>query len=446
MLAFVVSFVWFTLLYFVASLLKKDSHHESFKNGSFGRANGDVDNHLKEEGWQEGKHEAKGKAVKHAAELLAGDSTTAEAGARKLEIKEVHVDGFSKVSQNTTRIASSDASLNCKVRTDKDRVVEKLSIFDTGTEEMHADSYLERLSEMREVHDVPVDGFVVEHNIGVVSTSTSGDSLPSVYSISSAQIHDLLDMSEVIEMSSDFLVGRNQNIVVPSNTSEEYGEELFEDRKELSDSTPYGIIDFIDKHETRDQALDGSFAKDEIVGLLTSSDGSDHGRIPSQDFKKSTEEEDAESVPELLIDSVPNLERFEEQRVLDVPITEANTNQSVPASNEVHDICNDHETLVLPLYFVETIKNRIAEASISASTACDFIENQQTATRALGDSVNSNSSGVVASRESSEDEADKVNENSTPEGAPRGRPLLRRSPSQWWKLCGVVDVFAGAED
>jgi hypothetical protein len=31
-------------------------------------------------------------------------------------------------------------------------------------------------------------------------------------------------------------------------------------------------------------------------------------------------------------------------------------------------------------------------------------------------------------------------------GAPRGRPLLRRSPSQWWNLCGVVDVFAGSGD
>ncbi|XP_047043265.1 uncharacterized protein LOC124647347 [Lolium rigidum] len=492
-LAFVVSFVWFTLLYFVAYLLNKDSDHGSFKNGSFGRASGDVDNHLlnkdsdqrrpfkngsfrrasgdvvdnhlREDCGQQGNREAKGKAVKHAAELLAGDPATSVACAKKLKIKEVHVDGLSEVSPNISRILSSGASLNCEVPTSNGKFFKKLSTFETATE-VEPDDDLKGFSE-------PADGFVDEHNIRLVSGSESGDSSPYVYSLNSAPIHDLPDMNEVIEMSSDFLVGSNQNMVVPSNTSphhyisdtnSEYGEDLFEDRKELSDCTPYGIIDFIDKHETTDQALDSSFATDQA-----SSAGSAHGRIPDEHSKESTEEEDAESVLEFLVDSVATLEDFDEQRVPEIPITEAGTEQSVAASNEMHGFSNENETSELSLCSVcddtvfsdapsphdndcaddrqqEATENNIGAASDPASVACDFVENHQTATRALDDSANGGSTQEVVSRESSEGEADKVNDNSSTEGTPRGRPLLRRSPSQWWNLCGVVDVFAGSAD
>jgi hypothetical protein len=441
-LAFMVSFVWFTLLYFVASLWNKDSGHGSFKNGSFGRASGDVDNHLEEEGGQERKRQAKGKAVKHATELLTGDSSSAEGRAGKPEIKEVHVDGFSEVSLKITRIASSGASLNNEVRTNDDRAVENSSIFEISTEGMHANADLEGFSRIDEVQGVPVDSFGDEHNFRVVSSSTSGDSLPSIHPINSAQIHDVPDMNEVIEMSTVFLVGSNQNMAVPSNTSthpnEEYGEELFEDRKGLSDCTPYGIIDFIDKHETRDEALHSSFAKDEIVQLSASSDGSAHGRIPDEHDKESTEENDAESVPEFLIDSVATPEDFDEQGVPEIPITEADTEQSVAASNEVHDFSNEDETAVLSLYSVcedkdssgasthhyngyqddkqvEAIENSIVDFATrtSDSVACDFVD--QTGTRANDDSVNGSSTGEVVSRESSEDEAEKANDNSTSE-------------------------------
>jgi hypothetical protein len=435
-LAFVVSFVWFTLLYFVASLWHKDREHGCFKNGSFGRASGDVDNHLRhgDGGGQEGKQQAKGKALKHATELLTGDSSTA---VRKPEIKEVHVDGFSTIS-------SSDCSLSSEVSTNDDRAVENLTIFEISTEGTHANADLEGFSRIDEVQCVPVDSFGDEQNIRVVSSSTSGDSL---YPINSAQIHDVPDMNEAIEMSTVFLVGSNQNMVVPSNTSthpngsdrnEEYGEELFEDRKRLSDCTPDGIIDFIDKHETRDQALGSSVAKDEIVGLLASSDGSAHGRIPDEHDKESMAEEDTESALELLVDSVATLEDYDEQSVPEIPITETDTEQSVAASNEVHDFSNEDEASVASHYSVcedkdssdasthhyngyeddkkaEAVENKITEASNPASVACDFAENHQTATRANDDSVNGGSTAEVVSRESSEDEADKVNDNCTSE-------------------------------
>jgi hypothetical protein len=249
-------------------------------------------------------------------------------------------------------------------------------------------------------------------------------------------------MNEVIEMSSDFLVGSNQNMVVPSNTSphhyisdtnSEYGEDLFEDRKELSDCTPYGIIDFIDKHETTDQAFDSAFAIDQA-----SSAGSAHGRISAKD--ESTEQENAESVLEFLVDSVATLEDFDEQRVPEIPITEAGTEQSVAASNEMHGFSNENETSELSLCAVcddtvfsdapshhdndcaddrqeEATENNIGAASDPASAACDFIENHQIATRALADSANGGSTQEVVSRESSEGEAeaDKVNDNSSTE-------------------------------
>ncbi|KAK1693956.1 hypothetical protein QYE76_010653 [Lolium multiflorum] len=463
-LAFVVSFVWFTLLYFVAYLWNKDSDHVSFKSGSFGRASGDVDNHLAEDGWQGGKREAKGKAVKHAAELLAGDSATSVAGAKRLAVKEVHVDGLSEVSPNILRIVSSGASLSCEVPTNNDKFVKIFITFETATE-VEPDDDLEGFSGRHEVE--PDDCFVDEHNIRLVSGSESGDSSPHVYSLNSAQIHDLPDMNEVIEMSSDFLVGTNQNMVVPSNTSPhhyisdtnaEYGEDHFEDRKELSDCTPYGIIDFIDKHETTDQPLDSSFAKDEIVGLLASSAGSAHGRIPDEHSKESTEEEDAESVLEFLVDSVATLDDFDEQRVPEIPITEAGTEQSVAASNEMHGFSNENETSELSLCSVcddtvfsdapsphdndcaddrqqEATENNIGAISDPASVACDFVENHQTATRALDDSANVGSTQEVVSRESSEGEADKVNDNSSTEGArpshePAFYPRVVRKPAR----------------
>jgi hypothetical protein len=382
--------------------------------------------------------------VKHAAELLSGDPATSVACAKKLEIKEVHVDGLSEVSPNISRILSSGASLNCEVPTSNDKFVKKLSTFETATE-VEPDDDLKGFSARHEVE--PADGSVDEHNIRLVSGSESGDSSPYVYSLNSVPIHDLPDMNEVIEMSSDFLVGSNQNMVVPSNTSphhyisdtnSEYGEDLFEDRKELSDCTPYGIIDFIDKHETTDQALDSSFAKDEIIGQLASSAGSAHGRIPDEHSKESTEEEDAESVLEFLVDSVATLEDFDEQRVQKILITEAGTEQSVAASNEMHGFSNENETSELSLCAVcddtvfsdapshhdndcaddrqeEATENNIGAASDPASAACDFIENHQIATRALADSANGGSTQEVVSRESSEGEADKVNDNSSTE-------------------------------
>lgn len=206
LLAFVVSFLWFTLLYLVASLLSEDGNLESVKNGGIGPATAsDV-----EDSGQEGNSEENGKAVRHAAEHLTGDSATAQVSFRRLEIKEVRVDGFSQASRN---ISSSDACLDFEVpvRTNDQKTI---------------------------VPDL------------VPSCSTPGDLFPSLYSTDSAEIHDLPDMDEARGMSSDFLVESNQNmaVLVPSNTSsnhnisKEYDEECCDDRKEVSACATYEII------------------------------------------------------------------------------------------------------------------------------------------------------------------------------------------------------------
>ncbi|KAF7071062.1 hypothetical protein CFC21_076472 [Triticum aestivum] len=443
LLAFVVSFLWFTLLYFVASLLSKDGNLESVKNGGIGPAS-DV-----EDSGQEGNSEAKGKAVRHAAEHLTGDSATAQVSFRRLEIQEVRADGFSQIS-----------------RRNDNKLVEDVNIFETSSAK--ADS--EEFSGWRQVQDVPVGWFVDEHNIRVDSSSTPGDLFPSLYSTDSAEIHDLPDLDELRGMSSDFLAESKQNMLVPSNTSfhhhsisDGHGEEYCDDRKELSARGTYEIIDFIDKHETRDQTPDGSFVEDEETGQFESSD------------EGSTQEKDANSVLELVVDSIATLEDFREkqevQMVPEVLITEANAEQSVGASNEGQDSSSEKEASMVSLHSVcedaassdasshhylvyeddkqeEVTEHSTAEAPDPASAVvCNIFENRQTPRREASDGFeNDDEAREVASQESLGDQADEINDDSASEGAHCGVPLLRRSPSQWWNLCGVVDVFAGSED
>ncbi|KAM3273026.1 hypothetical protein ACQJBY_042822 [Aegilops geniculata] len=476
LLAFVVSFLWFTLLYFVASLLSKDEDLESVKNGGIGPAS-DV-----EDSGQEGNLEAKGKAARHAAEHLTGDSATAENYLRRLEIKEVRAGGFSQVSWNMSKMASSDGCLDYEVpvRTNDDKLVQDVNIFETSS--AMADS--EEFSGWRQVQDVPVDWFVDEHNIRVASSSTPSDLLPSLYSTDSAEIHDLPDMDEPRGMSSDFLVESRQDMLVPWNTSshhhnisDEYGEEYCDDKKELSACGTYEIIDFIDKHETRDQAPDVALAKDE---LFQSSDGSAHGRVPDEPTKGSTQEKDANSVLELVVDSIATLEDFREkqevQKVPEVLTTEANAEQSVGASDEGQDSSSEKEASMVSLHSVcedaassdasshhyfcydeddkqeEVTKHSTAEAEApdpASAVVCNIFENRQTPRREAFDGFeNDDEAREVASQESLGDEAGQINDDSASEldlkGAHCGAPLLRRSPSQWWNLCGVVDVFAGS--
>uniref|UniRef100_A0A8I6XY38 Uncharacterized protein n=1 Tax=Hordeum vulgare subsp. vulgare TaxID=112509 RepID=A0A8I6XY38_HORVV len=253
MFAFVVSFLWFTMLYFAACLLSKDENLDTVENGDIGPATAsDV-----EDSGQEGNSEAKGKAVRCAAEHLTGDSATAQFSFRRLEVQEVHADGFAQISPTISRMASSDACFDnvVPVRTNHGKLVQDVNIFETSS----AMADLEEYSGWRQVQDVPVNWFVDEQNIRVPSsgTSGSGDLFSSLYSTDSAEIPDLPDMDETREISSDFPVESKQNMDVPSNTSSHHNtsNEYCDDTKELSASGTYEIIDFIDKHETRDRHL-----------------------------------------------------------------------------------------------------------------------------------------------------------------------------------------------
>lgn len=194
--------------------------------------------------------------------------------------------------------------------------------------------------------------------------------------------------------------------------------------------------------------------------------------VPDEPTKGSTQEKGANSVLELAVDSESNLEGFREkqvvQKVPEVLIIEANAEQSVGASNEVEDPSSEKEASILPLHSVcedaassshhyfgceddkqeEVTKHSTVEAPDPASAVvCNIFENRQTPRREAFDGFEDDDEArEVASQESLGDEADKTNDDSASEDAHCGVPLLRRSPSQWWNLCGVVNVFAGSED
>lgn len=455
-LAFVVSFVWFTLLYFVASLLITDRNHEPFKNDSIDHAS-DVDKYRREYDGQEGK--AGEKDVKHVAELT-GDSATAEVCVKRFEIKEMHVDGFSDDSRNISGMALSDACVNYEVHTDHDKLVEEVIIFETNREELNADADLDGSSERHQVQDVPTDWFVEELNIREVSTS--GDSFPIPLPINSAEVLYFSDMNEVVGLSMSFLDENKQDMVVSSYTSshdfgdqdEKYGEEFIDDRKEVPACTSSEICDFIDKHETREVVLDGC-ENDDKIRVLATTDGSAHDVIPDELKKEDTQEKDAKSVPELLVDSVANMgvlhEQQEIQKVVvrdenklpEVLFTEANEKQIVGTSDEVQDFTNESETSGLSIDSVcedktetaassddrsyhyigdeddkreELIENNREEASGNTSVVCDFADNHQTKREALDGFATDGNTGEVPSLESpilgrTEDEDEKIDYN-----------------------------------
>lgn len=437
--------------------MNKYRNHGPFKNDSIDHAS-DANKYRREYDRQEGKAEEK--AVKHVAELT-GDSATAEVCVKRFEIKEMHIDGFSDDSRNVSGMALSDACVNYEVHTDHDKLVEEEIIFETNREELNADADLDGFSERHQVQDVPTDWFVEELNIREVSTS--GDSFPIALPINSAEVHDFSDMNEVVGLSMSFLDENKQDMVVSSNTSshdfgdqdEKYGEEFIDDRK-VSACTSSEICDFIDKHETREVALDGC-ENDDKIRVLATSDGSAHDVIPDELKKEDTHEKDAKSVPELVVDSVANMVVLHEQQEIqkvavrdenklpEVLFTEENEKQIVGTSDEVQDFTNENETSGLSIDSVcedktetaassdawsyhyigdeddkreELIENNREEASGNASVACDFADNHKTKREALDGYATDSNTGEVPSLESSvlgrtEDEDEKIDYNCT---------------------------------
>ncbi|XP_062181664.1 uncharacterized protein LOC133885914 [Phragmites australis] len=434
-LAFLVWFGWFTLVYFVSSLLSKDNNHACFKSGSVNHA-GDV-RQLRGEGEQGGKKEDRD--LKRVTES-GGDSAVPEVCVQRMEIKEAFVDGFFDESRDTPRTVSPDACFNEEDQADDEKLVEEVTIFEANRNKLQAISDIEGSSERRQVHDLPFDWFLEELNIKEFSTSRDTEKLEDL-----------------------------QN-----------GEQFTANRKDVSAFTSSKFFEFIDKHETRVAVINGS-ANGYKIRELTSSDDSVHDGLGNEHKEIKQQQNIKEFSVNILANELSeDVKQHEIQKVVtdhnnklpEEDIMEENGKQIVSTSDEVRDFNNESETLWLPLDSVcenkyttvadsnasfhptntdedveheeeLTVNNRV-EASSSTSLVCNFAENHQANREEIDVFTNDDNIREVASL--TEDEDEKSNDNCTSQGEPRRLPHVRRSPPPWWNLCGVLDVFAVCKD
>ncbi|XP_015637855.1 uncharacterized protein [Oryza sativa Japonica Group] len=157
-LAFLVLFLWFTLLYFIRSLWNKDINGETFERSSNDHGS-DADKRLGEGVAEEGKAEKKTLKI------------SSEDCARRFEIEEVlHVN--SDDSQNLPSMVSSDGCLNCKMHTDDEKLIKEVTVFEIKRRESGAAIVCsDGLSQKRQPRDMSVDWFEEETKSGDIIKS-----------------------------------------------------------------------------------------------------------------------------------------------------------------------------------------------------------------------------------------------------------------------------------
>ncbi|EEE63063.1 hypothetical protein OsJ_17871 [Oryza sativa Japonica Group] len=244
-LAFLVLFLWFTLLYFIRSLWNKDINGETFERSSNDHGS-DADKRLGEGVAEEGKAEKKTLKI------------SSEDCARRFEIEEVlHVN--SDDSQNLPSMVSSDGCLNCKMHTDDEKLIKEVTVFEIKRRESGAAIVCsDGLSQKRQPRDMSVDWFEEETKSGDIIKS--GDSSPTVLSTFSSEFHDFSDNNEVVGLATDFLDVNNQNKAVLLDSSSHRGimdnhckcGEEFSSDKEAPAYHLFENYDFVDKHETKE--------------------------------------------------------------------------------------------------------------------------------------------------------------------------------------------------
>ncbi|PAN20672.1 hypothetical protein PAHAL_3G369900 [Panicum hallii] len=414
-LAFLVCFGWFTLVYFVSSLWSKGNDHRRTECGS-------------DAGEPPGEDQREERAVKRVTEQ-AGDSGPSEVCVGTHEIKEVFEDGFSEESRHMSMIASPGICIDDKENADEEKIVTEVMMFETNKEELKAFAELDGCSEKhQQVMEPPFDCFLEDLNTREFSTS--------LYTAK------LLD--------------------VP------YGDEFVADRKELSVLSSLEILEFIDKHDTAEIVVNGAESDFEIPEVSSSDDSSHHGlgdeqrkeikqeqsttelsvncvinRLPEgildkwqetenlaiQHKKKLAEDDSMEEVRQQTV-SISDQESQCEMAWLPLDSACENESENVAASNTpFHQAINGQDGE----FKEELIKNKNVESSTSASAVCDFAHKHWRIIEQLD--------GFE-----SEDKNEDRDGNCTSTGASRRLPLIRRSPTQWWNLCGVLDAFAGGED
>ncbi|KAF8666263.1 hypothetical protein HU200_053685 [Digitaria exilis] len=437
MLAFLVCFGWFTLVYFVSSLWSKRNGHELGLSSS-DRASDAAEPRGEEE-------EGEDRAVKRVAER-AGGSRLSEVCVKSQEIKELFEDWFSEESRYITRMASPGVYIDNKEHADEEEIVKEVMMFESDKKEVETFVELDGSSEKyQQLMETSIDCFVEELN-----TRELGASLTS---------KNLFD--------------------VP------YDEEFVGNKKEMEVLSSLEILEFIDKHDATEIVANGA-ASDFETPEAPSLDDSVHHDIGNVHREEIEQEQSTTALSHNnVVDRLPEgiLQEWQETQNL---VTEHNKNlpedisieedgkHAVGISDEVQDslcdptvwpldsVCEmEPKTLAAsstPFYQAtsdqdseleeELSKNKRVESSASASAVRDFAYNhwriiEQLDSFASGESIHQEGSPENLALETAEDEV--RDENCTSTGASSRLPLLRRSPTQWWNLCGVLDAFAGGE-
>uniref|UniRef100_A0A0E0L0D8 Uncharacterized protein n=1 Tax=Oryza punctata TaxID=4537 RepID=A0A0E0L0D8_ORYPU len=398
-LAFLVLFVWFTLLYFLRSLWNKDRNGEFFGRSSKHHGS-DAGKCLGEGVAEEGKVEKK--ALKISSEPSIGDSAVAEDCARRFGIEEVYVS--SDDSQNLLRMASC---LNCEMHTDDEKLIEEVIIFEIERGESEAAIVCsDGLSEKRQLQDMSIDWFEEEIKSGDIIKS--GDSSPTLLSTFSSEFHDFCDNNEVVGLATDFLDVNNQNKAVLLDSLSHRGivdnhckcGEEFSSDKEAPACHSFENSDFVDKHETREVVLG------DTVTVLTLID--DSANDDSEYKEDISEQKDPNNLSGFL-DNVADV--FYQQQ-------------------EIHKVVVSDDKKPTEVLFLGGKQIEVADCL------------------ANGDNIDEVASLGSSICENVEDKDDKSDDNCISEGASHGNgmPFVKRSPAPWWNLCGVIDVFAGCKD
>ncbi|KAL6619503.1 hypothetical protein ACP70R_034642 [Stipagrostis hirtigluma subsp. patula] len=369
--AFLVCFGWFTLVYFVSSLLSKGSGRECFKSGSVDRVR-DADE-LRGEDEHGGEKEERRDMMNRVTEPSARDSAASEVCVERLEIKEVFVDGFF----DDSRGISPDFYLHHNDHAIHENLVKEVMVFETKREGLKSISGSDGSSEMQQVPDILVDWSLGE-----------------------------LDVREF----------SNPRNVAQSHRVEDGGE-FFGKRKVVEACISSPNFDSIDKYETTMEVA-GS-VKDFIISEVAYSDGSISvdGGLGEEQKNVVEQEYNVKGAPEMPVDCVADLEDPDELHEVQKAVTDHNMlpesesmeekgKQIVSISDDDHYFSNESETYEsLPDAGCENkyisvdasndcfhrtnayedvqnekdlIENNKLEVSITTSLVRDFAENHQT--------------------------------------------------------------------
>ncbi|CAN6342549.1 unnamed protein product [Urochloa humidicola] len=433
-LAFLVCFGWFTLVYFLSSLWSKDNDRELCTS--------DVGEPLGEDGRDE-------RAMKRVTEFC-GDSGPSEVCIEGQEITEVFDDGFSEESRLMSRTASSGICVDGKEHAAEEKIVKEVVMFESNKGELKSFAELDGSSEKhQQVMDIPIDCFLEQPNNREFSTSLSTAKLLNV----------------------------------------PYGEDFIVNRKDMEVLCSSEILEFIDKHDTAEIIVNSAVSDLEIPEVLSLDDSGPYG--PGDEHMKEIEQEQsttelsytnnvANKLAEAIVDECQETQNLviehnnklhendsmdEEGKLFFGLSAEAPNSSCEMAGSPVDSVCeNEYETVAAskaPFHHAtsdqdvelaeEFIKNKRTESSTSASDVCDVADKHWRIIEQLGGFANEGNIQEEDPQEASalkrvKDDDKDIDDNCATMGASRRLPLIRRSPTQWWHLCGVLDAFAGGED